>query len=257
VRAGGRTVLHTARAESPLKLLLPGNHGEGAWVYVATLGGGLVDGDAIDLRVDVASGACALLGTQASTKVYRSVRGTSQHLRATVAGGALLALLPDPVSCFEGAIYDQRIDIDLADPDATLVMVDALTCGRVARGERWAFTRYTSRTRVTRAGRPALVDAALLDPRHGELTTRMGRFDAVATVFVAGPRAREVRARMLAAAAAPPARRGCLFSVSPLGEDAALGRLAAPSAHEAIAALRALVEPLGRELGDDPFTRRW
>jgi urease accessory protein len=258
VRAGERTVLHTAAARSPLKLLLPKNHGHGSWVYVATLGGGLVDGDAVALSVDLERGACALLGTQASTKVYRSPAGTAQTLDARVASGALLALLPDPVSCFAGARYEQSIDVHLEDDDATLVLVDALTCGRAARGERWAFARYASRTRVCRAGRLMALDATLLDPAHGDLAARMGRFDAMATVLAVGPRAGGVRAALLAAAASPPAKNASLLcSATALLSDATLGRVAASSAQEAIAALRALALPVARELGDDPFARRW
>jgi urease accessory protein len=227
-------------------------------VYVATLGGGLVDGDVIALAVEVDRGACALLGTQASTKVYRSPRGTAQTLRADVGAGGMLAILPDPVSCFAGAHYEQSIDIHLEDEDATLVLVDALTCGRAARGERWAFSRYESRTRVWRAGRLVAIDATLLDPAHGDLGARMGRFDALATVFAIGPRAQGVRARVLALASSPPSRAASrLCSATALGPDAAMGRLAASSAQEAIAAVRALVAPVASELGDDPFARRW
>ena len=258
MRAGERTVIHTARARSPLKLLLPKNHGAGSWVYVATLGGGLVDGDVVALSVEVDRAACALLGTQASTKVYRSPNGTVQSLRARVASGGWLAVLPDPVSCFAGARYEQHIDIELEDDQATLVLVDALTCGRASRGERWAFSRYASRTRVSRAGRLILHDATLLDPRHGELPARMGRFEALATVFAIGPRSQEVRAGVLAAATAPPGKEASrLASATALAPDAAIGRLAASSAQEAIAVIRALVGPVARELGDDPFARRW
>jgi len=260
VRAGSRTVVHTARAKSPLKLLLPNNHGDASWVFLATLGGGLVDGDAVSLSVDVDGGACALLGTQASTKVYRSPGGTTQRLHARVASGALLALVPDPVSCFAGARYAQDVEVHLEDERATLVLVDAVTCGRAARGERWAFARYSSRTRVWRAGRLLATDTVLLDPAHGDLAERMGAFDAFATVIVVGPRAEEVRARVLAAPSSRPGEaraEGRLQSASALGADAALGRVAAASARQVIASTRALLEPLARQLGDDPFARRW
>jgi len=227
-------------------------------VYVATLGGGLVDGDAVALSVEVDRGACALLGTQASTKVYRSPNGTAQSLRARVASGALLAVLPDPVSCFAGARYEQHIEIQLEDDEATLVLVDALTCGRASRGERWAFSRYASRTRVWRAGRLILLDATLLDPLHGDLLARMGRFDAMATVLAVGPRSREVGAAILAAAASSPGKGASrLASATTLGPDATMGRLAASSAREAIAAIRELVGAVASQLGDDPFARRW
>src|SRR5262249_51891808 len=153
VRTGTRTVVHTARAASPLRLLTPSNHGHGAWIYLASLGGGLVDGDAIHLDVEVGPGACGLLGTQASTKVYRCPAGACrQETRARVAPEGLLVTIPDPIVCFAGARYGQSITVDLA-PGASLVLVDTLTAGRSARGERWDFHRYASRTAVVCDGR--------------------------------------------------------------------------------------------------------
>jgi urease accessory protein len=263
VRAGPRTVLHTLRARSPLRLLSPANHGSAAWVFAASLGGGLVNGDALVLSIDVEAGASALLGTQASTKVYCSPGGTSQALRAHVAPGAMLAIVPDPVSCFAGANYEQRLDVDLEDDTATLVLLDAFTCGRAARGERWAFGRYVSRTRVAVAGRTIAVDSLRLDPAHGDLAERMGRFEAFATIVAVGPRAAGVRAALLAAGGATalgaPGSRGQsgLYAATALSPAASIGRIAALSAYESLTAVRALLRPLARELGDDPFSRRW
>jgi len=257
VRASGRTVVHTARARSPLRVLLPRNHGDGAWAYLAGLGGGLVDGDAVALDVEVGPGACAMVGTQASTKAYRSPRGTEHALSARVAAGATLALVPDPVSLFAGARYAQRIDVALEDASATLVLLDAFTSGRAARGERWAFARYASRLRVTVGGRARAADALVLDPRHGDLAARMGRFDAFATLVALGPRAEGVRAAIGAATARAPSTvlAGLLAGAS---ADGCVGRLAAPSVRELLLAVRAvLAAPLAHALGDDPFARRW
>ena len=52
-------------------------------------------------------GAAAFVSTQASTKVYRSPRGTSAELRARVGPDGLLIVAPDPVVCFAGARYRQ------------------------------------------------------------------------------------------------------------------------------------------------------
>src|SRR5580704_8089321 len=193
--AGGRTVIATAFAASPLRLLTPGNHGDASWVFLASLGGGLVDGDRIDIDVDVGNGASALLGTQSSTKVYRSRgggAGCSQRLSARVAAGAVLTVVPDPVVCFAEARYEQVIDIALA-PSASLLLVDGYSCGRSARGERWAFSRYASRTTIVRGGARSIVDATRLDPAQGSLAERMGRFDVVLSLLAVGPRFAELR----------------------------------------------------------------
>ena len=63
-------------------------------MFAATFGGGLVDGDAIALRAHLHEGAEALLGTQASTKVYKGRCG--QSLTATVADGGRRVVVPPP-----------------------------------------------------------------------------------------------------------------------------------------------------------------
>jgi urease accessory protein len=259
-RANGKTIVATAFASSPLRLLMPANHGRAAWVFLASLGGGLVDGDRIGIDVEVSEGAWALLGTQSSTKVYRSPEGgagTSQRLSARVAADAVLAVVPDPVVCFADARYEQAIDVAL-DPTASLCLVDAYSSGRSARGERWAFGRYASRTTVTRGGARSIVDATRLEPQLGPLADRMGRFDAMVTLLAIGPRLGSVRQAMLSSSLSEPARAGSvLVAASPLGEDGCILRVAAERFESASLALRSSFASLAAVLGDDPLARKW
>lgn len=253
------TVLRAARAQSPLRLLTPRNHGHGAWVIVASLGGGLVDGDAIRLDVEVGPGAVGLLGTQASTKVYRCPTSTCrQDASARVAADGVLVLVPDPVACFAGARYEQSLRVELA-ASATLVAVDTFTAGRSGRGERWDFLRYAARTTVTRAGAPIFLDAVVLDPAHGDLRARMGRFDAFATMAIFGPRAASLRQAALAPQDEGPPRRtaAVVVAASPIGDDGAVVRIAGTSVEAVTSAVRARLAGLGALLGDDPFARKW
>src|SRR5437899_2522556 len=48
----GETVLTRAFTTSPLKVLNPSHAGRSAWAYLATYGGGLVDGDTIAVHLD-------------------------------------------------------------------------------------------------------------------------------------------------------------------------------------------------------------
>jgi urease accessory protein len=265
--AGERTVAETCAARSPLKLLTPKNHGSHAWVFAATFGGGLVDGDSIALRAHLHPGAQALLGTQASTKVYKG-SGCGQSLTATVEDGASLVVLPDPVSPFAGSRFTQRNEVHLG-AGASLLLVDAFSCGRVAHGERWELSRYRSTTRVYREGRLFLHDAVLLDADHGDLGERMGRFEALATVSLVGPQFRPLIERALGLGEATPTpltrRADVLVSASPLpagdvggpGRDGAVVRLAAISIERLTTAIRALLRNLPEILGDDPFARKW
>ena len=106
-RAGSKTVLASAFAASPLRFLTPRNHGDAAWVYTTTFGGGMVNGDRVGIDVGAGQGTTALLSTQSSTKIYRSPRGCTSRLAIRAAEGAAVAVVPDPVVCFAGARYAQ------------------------------------------------------------------------------------------------------------------------------------------------------
>src|SRR5438270_13849028 len=181
-RAGAQTVLRDAYAESPLRLLTPRNHGEAAWVYTSTLGGGFVDGDRVRLRISVGGGARAFVSGQGPTRIYRSPRGCESETLAEVGAGAALVLAPDPTSCFAGARFRQRIAIDLAD-GASIALWDVLAAGRSARGDRWSFERCSLGLALRRDGRTVLDESWLLDPAHGPLRERLGRFEALAPAF--------------------------------------------------------------------------
>ena len=254
-RVGARTVPTSIRAQSPLRLLTPQNHGVASWAYASSFGGGLVDGDCVAMDVAVDEGASALFATQSSTKVYRGA--ARMAFEARVADRGLLAVVPDPIVCFEGARYTQRITVALA-PTASLVLLDALTAGRTARGERWAFARYESVLRVDRAERSLLLDPVCLDAREARIAPRFGRFDAIATIVLLGPAVADHAAALLERLAQERlARRGeALVTASPLG-DGALVRILATSASVLAEQARVALSFLPALLGDDPWARKY
>jgi urease accessory protein len=243
-------------AASPLRVLTPRNHGQGAWIYLAGLGGGLVSGDRYQIEIEARDGSTALVTTQASTKVYRSSTGSSQDLRCRVADGGLLVLLPDPVVCFGGARYAQRTEVDLA-PGASAIILDGFTCGRGARGERWKFDRYESRSSLKRGNRETFVEAVRLDPAHGPLGVRMGRFDVVLSLVAVGPRAASVRDAILHETPRPALRDAALGAASPIGSDGAVLRVVAERFEHGTRLFRPSFAALTKLLGDDPFVRKW
>jgi urease accessory protein len=257
----GRSVVERALARSPLHLLTPNNHGHAAWAFVASFGGGLVRGDHVALSIGVEPEACAVVTTQAQTKVYRAGGNfdASQTTEGRVEDGGLLALLPDPVACFKDASYTQRSTVRLVGPRASLVHLESFTCGRAAHGERWAFTRFRSTTRVLRDDRLLVHDATVLDSAHGGIAPKMARFDAMATLLAVGPRARTTTAAILARAVAPLSTRSdVVCSASPLGAgEGAILRVAATAVGGLTSLLRGVLTPLTVELGDDPFARKW
>lgn len=258
VRGGSRSVVTRAVATSPLRLLTPANHGHAAWIYTSSYGGGLVDGDRIELDVEVGPGAAAFISTQAWTKVYRSPRGTSAELRGLVEPHGLLIVAPDPVVCFAGARYRQVQRFHVVEGGA-LVVIDAVVSGRCAAGERWAFSEYHSLIEVTAGDRLRVHDAVALRETDGELARRLGRFDVLAIAVVAGRSLRLHAERLVAASSAQPVVRRAdqLMTTSPLGENGCILRLAGTSVEQVGRTLRESLRFIPERLGDDPWKRKW
>jgi urease accessory protein len=250
--AGDATVLARARASSPLRLLQPTfPGGRASAVCLVTFGGGLVDGDAIDLELAVEPGATLVVFTQSSTKVFRG--SSSQSIHAAVAG--TLVLLPDPVACFRGARYRQRVDVAL-EGDGSCVLLDGFTSGRPAFGDRWAFERLDLRTTITLDGRTRVRDALVLDRADGSIADRMGRFEAMQTVFAYGAAVERI-ARDVAEIA--PAAREHVAAPSTFparSRSDAMVRIAATSPMEALREARRRLRNLPDIGVVDPFASR-
>ena len=259
VRGRRRSVVSRAYATSPLRLLTPANHGTAAWIYAASYGGGLVGGDDLCLTVRVGPDAAAFLSTQSSTKIYGSTRPTSVHVAATVEDGGQLVMWPDPVVCFAGSVYRQRQHVALAD-GATLVLVDWMSSGRRASGERWQFSEYSSRLDLRYGGRLVLVDSTRLSPAEGALAERMGRFDVLASITLAGPQLQDGIANIAADVAAQPIVRNAaaLVAVAPIaGGAGCLLRVAGRSAEQVGGIIQRYLSFVSGLLRDDPWARKW
>jgi urease accessory protein len=263
----GATAVVRRLAHSPLKLLTPRGAGAGvgttrcAHVVTSTYGGGLLAGDEINLRLIAGDHTRCALGTQASTKVYRGdgLRASRQSFDATLGDDAVLAVVPDPLTCFAGSRYRQRLHFHLNE-SASLLLIDWLTSGRSACGERWAFDHYRADTRIDVGPACVARDALLLEPEPGapSVAARMGRFDCFATVFLVGPAFAAAAADLLERVGKMPVERRAplVASASPLKNGAML-RIAGGAAETVGRFIAQRLEHAWTALEEDPWSRKW
>lgn len=257
----GKSTITRARASYPLKFLTPRCRGKSAWTYLSSMGGGLVDGDLVDISIQVSAGATSFVGTQASTKIFRSPsgKGCRQDLRATLEEDATLAILPDPASCFAGSRYEQTQRFDLHET-SSLLFLDWVTSGRWSSGERWEFSRYSSRTSVFVGGQHRIWDALVLDPKDGDLksTFRMGDFNCLAMVIMIGPSFDFLAEASLenVGSQAVGGDLSVIEAISPIAGGALL-RVVGVSAEHVEHVLRQRLEPVASVLGESPWKRKW
>ncbi len=236
VQAGAsRSEVRRLRNGGNLRVMTPRHAGDAAWIVTSSLGGGLVDGDQVALDVEIEAGATAVVTTQASTKAYKG--DTRQRVVVRVGEGATALVVPDPVVPYRGARLVQETRIELA-AGASLVLIDVLTCGRVAYGERWA-AAIDSTLSITR-DTLLLHDRVVLDG-----AAAMGSYEALGTVILLGPLAKHAGTTS-----------GVLLASSPLG-DGVMFRLAAERVELAIRSVRELAREACSQAGEDPWARKW
>lgn len=243
-RRGERTAVTRLYAESPLRLLHAKKQRRAAWIYQTNLGGGLVGGDAIGLDIEAGVGTTTLLTSQSSTKIYGGAL-SRQELSVRTDDDALAVVLNDPIVCFRGARYEQTLRFDLA-ANGSLVMLDWLTCGRRAFGERWCFERFDSRMTLAKDKTPLITDRTLLE--GNDVGERMQRFDVVGVLWLVGPRVR-IPSELVA-------DTGVQAALSMLADDVAIVRFAATDLEAATRVLAPTLTFLDSALGGFPWTRK-
>ncbi|KAG5543668.1 hypothetical protein RHGRI_016431 [Rhododendron griersonianum] len=174
-RIGGKSTVTRCFSKYPLKFIIPTKVGSSqtdvVWIYSLTYGGGIVS-------------------------VYKSLQSKccEQVLEARIGSGALLAVIPDPVTCFSTAKYSQK-QVFRVSADSNLLIVDWITSGRHESGERWDFELYKSTNHIFLEGdQPLFLDAILLE--QGSITTiakRMQDYQVLAMVILLGPKMQHVQ----------------------------------------------------------------
>lgn len=131
--------------------------------------GGILGGDVLDARIDLGARAAVVLRQQAATKVYRSACGPARSFCHFVLGeGAWLDYFPDEIIPFAGSEYSQTTRVELA-RHAVMLFGEIVTAGRLARGERFAFTRLTLDIQCAAGDALLLRDRADLEPACQQL----------------------------------------------------------------------------------------
>ena len=139
-----RTLVHD-RHEGPLRVL-KSLHPEGPRICHSVLvhpPGGIVGGDTLELDIELAAGAHALLTTPGATRFYRSAgEPATQSLVVRAAAGTRLEWLPLETIAYSGCIAENRSRFELAD-GAEMIGWDVTALGLGASAQPFVSGRFT------------------------------------------------------------------------------------------------------------------
>ncbi|MDR0904663.1 MAG: urease accessory protein UreD [Oscillospiraceae bacterium] len=173
----GRTVVSDCRFTAPLKVAKPFYRDDHTEVMIMQASAGLLSGDEYNITIDVAEGAEAAVTGQSYAKLFHANGGAGarQRVRIDVGDGASLCWFPSPVIPFAGSRYKSQSDIYLHE-NARFFLCDILACGRVGKGERFAFESFRSRTAVHVGTKLVFLDNTRLIPNECD-TSGTGFFE--------------------------------------------------------------------------------
>lgn len=109
---------------------------------------------------------------------------TRQELHITICPDSALLLIPDPIQPFAQSSYTQKQVFHVFDK-SSMVVLDWVTEGRAALGEKWSMKRFESRNEVYAGERLLLRDALILE--GADLCERHDGLCIFATLIVHGP----------------------------------------------------------------------
>lgn len=130
---------------------------------------GLLDGDFLKIEATVSAGAKAALISPAACRVHTMVSGhATVEQQYTVESGAVLDVWPAPLILQRGASIRQSTRLNVA-VDATVLLCEVISPGRVAHGEAFEFSEWRSSLRIYREGTLLAYENFSCQPEKGDL----------------------------------------------------------------------------------------
>lgn len=136
--------------------------------------GGIVGGDQLQIELNLATGAHALITTPGSSKFYRSQGDNAvQRQMFAVSDQATLEWLPQDAIFFSGCRAEVNTCVEL-ETNATFIGTEMTCLGRPASNDHFEGGRVTQRISIQRDGKPLLKERALYQSGHELLTQSWG-----------------------------------------------------------------------------------
>lgn len=177
--------------QSPLRIFEVGRakDDEIARFVLSTYGGGMVQGDQIDLKIRAGEGSKSLIQSQANTHILKNntQADTVFSINATVEIGAELVFTMEPTVLHRQGRFHQKQHWKLQ-KGARLILLDWFQSGRCESGETYEFSRYQNELQITVENQDILVENFVFEPHHHDHrnAASLGGMDHVATLYLVG-----------------------------------------------------------------------
>lgn len=246
----------------PLKILNPRNLSDSCQVYLSSYGGGFVAGDDIRLDIECESDSKLFLGTQADTKIYKSVDGKTarQHIRGRLGKGATAVILPDALVPFADSRFAQIQEWNIS-RTSNLMLVDWIHSGRTGHGECFDFDFLKSEVRILVDGKKRIVDRLRIEPSKDNPRGAggFGSYRSLLSVYIVGQSLRDALQDLELFQTRMTEDAGIWVVANPVGDDALIIRVMSAKKETISNYVKDISRALASNdiLGFDPYKRKY
>lgn len=162
----GKTILDDIYFTAPFKVS-PAFYKEdnSIKVIVMSASAGIMAGDIQEYNITVNDNTNIEVTSQSYEKIHKMEDGDSyRECNITVGSNSLLKYKPLPTIPFKDSAFNSNMNITLKDKSSRLILIDIISCGRVACGERFEFKYYKSYTEVKCHDKLVYVDNTIYNP---------------------------------------------------------------------------------------------
>ena len=147
----GQTILEDFSYTSPFKIMQPFPlKGGGIQVMMLAASPGIMAGDLQEFSFHIKEGARTEFISQSYDKVHYMEEGKAgRHTSVFVEKGGTFFFHPQPMIPFKGSAFENTMEIRLEDESSRFFMSEILSCGRYARGEKFAYRFYHNLVRFS------------------------------------------------------------------------------------------------------------
>lgn len=148
----------------PFKITSPHQRGIRSDFIVMQASAGMLEGDSQDISCTFETGSVTALKTQSYEKIFDTGEGCAHRTIALdVKPGARASFMPFPLIPFSNSSFVGSTEIDIAGT-SHFAYSEIITCGRVAKNERFAMRYLKNSLQVRVDGKLAFTDRMVLDP---------------------------------------------------------------------------------------------
>lgn len=162
----GRTILDDVYFTAPFKVS-PAFYKEdnSIKVIVMSSSAGIMAGDIQEYNITLNDNTSIEVTSQSYEKIHKMEDGDSyRECNIIVGSNSLLKYKPLPTIPFKGSAFNNNMNIILKDKSSRLILIDIISCGRVACGEKFEYKYYKSYTEVKCSDKLIYVDNTIYNP---------------------------------------------------------------------------------------------